>query len=320
MEVKQWKAEEVIGGNADALEALRELITFPYLFSGKAEKLGLRTSMVRAVVQECGVHLTEVDPGYVRSAHSGEQLLREAFSEASSHSISGGMPSRKLQQAVERPIKHSASCERLGIPTPRGILLHGPPGCSKTTLAKAAANAAQASFFFLDVGTFFLIFYLVNFSRQKHSCADIYSKYVGEGEALLRNIIRTARDVAPSIIFLDEVDNIAVKRGMSSNNDSTVQESLLITLLTEMDGLEVAKGILVLAATNRPKEIDAALMRCGRFDLMLYVPPPDLEARYEILHVHTHKMKISDDVDLLRIAEDTELFTGLTLKACGRHV
>ncbi|KAJ0095303.1 hypothetical protein Patl1_16691 [Pistacia atlantica] len=143
--------------------------------------------------------------------------------------------------------------------------------------------------------------------------------YVGEGEALLRNTFQRARLAAPSIIFFDEADVVAAKRGGSSSTNITVGERLLSTLLTEMDGLEQAKGILVLAATNRPHAIDAALMRPGRFDLVLYVPPPDLEARYEILHVHTRNMKVGDDVDLRRIAEDTELFTGAELEGLCRE-
>ncbi|CAL5396376.1 unnamed protein product [Camellia sinensis] len=205
---------------------------------------------------------------------------------------------KKLQQAVEWPLKHSAAFSRLGVSPVRGILLHGPPGCSKTTLAKAAAHAAQASFF---------------------SLRELYSMYVGEGEALLRNTFRRARLAAPSIIFFDEADVVAAKRGGKSSSNIAVGERLLSTLLTEMDGLEQAKGILVLAATNRPHAIDAALMRPGRFDLVLYVPPPDLEARYEILSVHTRNMKVSNDVDLKQIAEDTELFTGAELEGLCRE-
>ncbi|XP_039054765.1 cell division control protein 48 homolog B-like [Hibiscus syriacus] len=207
---------------------------------------------------------------------------------------------KKLQQAVEWPIKHSAAFSRLGISPMRGVLLHGPPGCSKTTLAKAAAHAAQASFFSL-------------------SGAELYSMYVGEGESLLRNTFLRARLAAPSIIFFDEADVVAAKRSGSSKNSSVVGERFLSTLLTEMDGLEEANGILVLAATNRPHAIDPALMRPGRFDLVLYVPPPDLEARYEILSVHTRNMKIGDDVDLRIIAEDTELFTGAELECLCRE-
>ncbi|VFR02338.1 unnamed protein product [Cuscuta campestris] len=152
------------------------------------------------------------------------------------------------------------------------------------------------------------------------SCgAELYSMYVGEGEALLRNTFRRARLAAPSIIFFDEADVVAAKRGGSSNGSSVVGERLLSTLLTEMDGLEQIKGILVLAATNRPQAIDAALMRPGRFDLVLYVPPPDLEARYEILRVHTRGMKLDAGVDLRRVAESTDLFTGAELEGLCRE-
>ncbi|KAJ6962763.1 cell division control protein 48 [Populus alba x Populus x berolinensis] len=440
----EWKAEEAIGGNKAALEALRELITFPLLYSREAQKLGLKwptglllygppgtgkTSLVRAVVRECEAHLIVISPHFVHRAHAGEseRVLREAFSDALSHAVAGkpsvifideidalchrrdsrreqdvrvasqlfalmdaNKPSstssaqvvviastnrvdaidpalrrsgrfdaeievttpteeerlqilklytrklhldpnvnlhaiaascngyvgadlealcreatmsalnsldtsedagvqltmddwkhaksvvgpsitrgvtmeipkvswedigglkdlkKKLQQAVEWPIKHSAAFARMGISPIRGVLLHGPPGCSKTTLAKAAANAAQASFFSL-------------------SGAELYSMYVGEGEALLRHTFQRARLAAPSIIFFDEADVVAAKRGGTSSNSTTVGERLLSTLLTEMDGLEQSKGILVLAATNRPYAIDAALMRPGRFDLV----------------------------------------------------
>ncbi|XP_006348680.1 cell division control protein 48 homolog B [Solanum tuberosum] len=493
----EWRAEEAIAGNAEALRVLRELITYPLLYSAESRKLGLKwprglllygppgtgkTSLVRAVVQECGAHLIVISPHSVHRAHAGEseKILREAFSEASSHaklgkpsvifldeidalcprrdsrreqeirvasqlfmlmdsikssstSVShvvvvastnrpdaidpalrragrfdaeievttpteeerlhilklytnklqldasvdlravavscngyvgadlealcreaamsavrkcsdsnledssysinmedwkharsvvgpsitrgvtveipkvswediGGLKDikKKLQQAVEWPLKHSEAFERLGVSPSRGILLHGPPGCSKTTLAKAAAHAAQASFFSL-------------------SGAELYSMYVGEGEALLRNAFRRARLAAPSIIFFDEADVVATKRGGSSSGSSTVGERLLSTLLTEMDGLEQAKGILVLAATNRPHAIDAALMRPGRFDLVLYVPPPDLEARFEVLSVHTRDMKLNNNVNLRQIAEDTELFTGAELEGLCRE-
>ncbi|XP_066343193.1 cell division control protein 48 homolog B-like isoform X1 [Miscanthus floridulus] len=210
---------------------------------------------------------------------------------------------KELQKAVEWPIKHAAAFSRLGIPPVRGVLLHGPPGCSKTTLAKAAAHASQASFFSL-------------------SGADLYSKYVGEGEALLRRTFQKARLASPSIIFFDEADAIAPKRtgpGGNSSGNATVGERLLSTLLTEMDGLELATGIIVLGATNRPNAIDAALLRPGRFDKVLYVPPPDVEGRYEILRIHTRKMKLGEDVDLWKIAECTELFTGADLEGLCRE-
>eukprot|EP01018_Ginkgo_biloba_P035549 Gb_41085 [translate_table: standard] len=212
---------------------------------------------------------------------------------------------KKLQQAVEWPIKHAAAFERLGLTPAHGVLLHGPPGCSKTTLVKAAAHASQASLFSL-------------------SGAELYSMYVGEGEALLRETFQRARLAAPSIIFFDEADAIAAKRGgredeNSSSNGATVGEKLLSTLLTEIDGLEQTTGVLVLGATNRPQAIDAALMRPGRFDLVLYVPPPDLEGRIEVLRVHTRNMKLANDVDLPEIAKQTQFFTGAELAGLCRE-
>ncbi|XP_078435439.1 cell division cycle 48B isoform X2 [Wolffia australiana] len=210
---------------------------------------------------------------------------------------------KKLQQAVEWPIKHAKAFERLKISPIRGILLHGPPGCSKTTLAKATAHAAQAAFFSFSV-------------------AELYSKYVGEGEALLRRVFLKARLSAPSIIFFDEIDGIAPTRsgqGSSSGGNSSVGERLLSTLLTEMDGLELANGILVLAATNRPYAVDPALRRPGRFDLVMYVPPPDFEGRRDILRVHTRRMVLTEDVDVEEIAADTDHFTGADLEGLCRE-
>ncbi|CAI0401450.1 unnamed protein product, partial [Linum tenue] len=487
---QRWRAEDAIAGNLSALEALRELIVFPLLYSREARKLGLKwptglllygppgtgkTSLVRAVIQESGAHLVVIRP----HAGESERILREAFADASSHlgagkqsvvfideidaicprrdsgreqdirlisqlctlmdaikpsstssghvvvvactnrvdaldpalrryerfnsevevtaptgeerleilklytrklvldddvdlqavaascngfvgadlealcreaamsaiksakaSGDGGVlcltaedwrkarsivgPSltrgvtvevpdvswddigglkdlkKRLKQAVEWPIKHQSALRRMGISPIRGILLHGPPGVSKTTISKAVANAAQASFFSL-------------------TSADCFNKYVGEGEALLRNTFQRARVAAPSIIFFDEIDVLAGKRGDSSSNSSAAGERLLSTLLTEMDGLQEIKGVLVLAATNRPHAIDAALMRPGRFDLVLYVPPSDKEGRLEILNVLTRNISLDDDVDLKNIAENTELFTGAELEGLCRE-
>ncbi|CAA7387769.1 unnamed protein product [Spirodela intermedia] len=250
-------------------------------------------------------HMIQMEDWEYARSEVGPSITRGIAKEASKVSWEdiGGLKDlkKKLQQAVEWPIKHADAFARLRISPVRGILLHGPPGCSKTTLAKATAHAAQAAFFTLSV-------------------AELYSKYVGEGEALLRRIFLKARHSAPSIIFFDEIDGIAPSRhGGSSGGNSSVGERLLSTLLTEMDGLELANGILVLAATNRPHAVDPALRRPGRFDLVLYVPPPDLEGRREILRVHTRRMELAKDVDLEQIAEGAELFTGADLEGLCRE-
>ncbi|KAL3693889.1 hypothetical protein R1sor_007540 [Riccia sorocarpa] len=212
---------------------------------------------------------------------------------------------KKLRQAVEWPIKHADAFTRLGITPTRGVLLHGPPGCCKTTLARAAAHAAQATMISL-------------------SGADLYSMYVGEGEALVRETFRQGRLAAPSIIFLDEVDAVASRRKEGGKlhgggDGTTVAEKLLSTLLTEMDGLELAQGVLVLAATNRPQMIDSALMRPGRFDSVIYVPPPDFEGRLEVLKIHTRKLKLGSEVSLERLAEETKNYTGAELAGLCRE-
>ncbi|EFJ25968.1 hypothetical protein SELMODRAFT_173081 [Selaginella moellendorffii] len=212
---------------------------------------------------------------------------------------------KKLQQSVEWPIKHSVAFQRLGLRADRGVLLHGPPGCSKTTLVKAVAHAAQATLFSL-------------------SGAEMYSMYVGEGEALLRDTFRLARVAKPSMIFFDEVDAIASSREDNSKDGHSVGERLLSTVLTEIDGLETLQawdyfGVLVVGATNRPSAIDSALLRPGRFDRVIYVPPPDASERLEILLVHTKKMALAPDVDLGQIANATECFTGAELASLCRE-
>ena len=164
--------------------------------------------------------------------------------------------------------RYAKTFNRLGLKGPRGVLLHGPPGCSKTTIARAIANSAKSSFFTI-------------------SGADVYSPFVGDAEKNVREIFSRARSAQPSIIFLDEVDALVGKRemgsGESSHGSSSVQSRILSTLLNEMDGVNVSDHILILGATNRIHLIDSALLRPGRFDVVIDIPKPDHKAREAIL-------------------------------------
>ncbi|CAG8530939.1 3497_t:CDS:10, partial [Acaulospora colombiana] len=210
----------------------------------------------------------------------------------------GGLELVKKQiiQAVEWPLKRRDTFKRLGLKSPRGILLYGPPGCSKTTLVKAMASTSGVTF--LSVNG-----------------AELYSPFVGDSEKIIRSTFRRARSSTPSIIFFDEIDAIVGKRrlGKVSDGGDGVQERVLSTLLNEMDGVEITNNVLVVGATNRPDMLDDALLRPGRFDKLIYVPPPDLPARKHILRIHTLKTPLCEDVDLDVIAEKTEMYTGADL-------
>ncbi len=212
----------------------------------------------------------------------------------------GGLDEVKeqLQEMVEWPLKSPDSFERLGISPPRGILLYGPPGTGKTLLAKAVANEAGANFISIKG-------------------PEMFSKWVGESEKAIRDVFRRARQVAPAIIFLDEIDAIAPRRGMYSG--SGVTETVVAQLLSEISGLEELKGVVVMAATNRPDIVDSALLRPGRFDRMVLVPAPDIKSRLEIFKVHTKKMPLTKDVDLKELARKTEGFSGADIESLCRE-
>ena len=205
---------------------------------------------------------------------------------------------QELKEAVEWPLKYPDVFKRLGIRPPRGILLYGPPGTGKTLLAKAVATESEA-----------------NFISVKGP--EVLSKWVGESEKAIREIFRKARETAPCIIFFDELDAIAPRRGM--HTDAGVTDRIVNQILTEMDGIQILKGVVVIGATNRPDILDPALLRPGRFDRVIYVPPPDVEGRYQIFQIHTREMPLDDDVDLRKLAEMTEGYTGADIEAVCRE-
>ncbi len=212
----------------------------------------------------------------------------------------GGLHEAKqqLRMAVEWPLKYPDAFKRLGIRPPKGILLYGPPGCGKTLLAKAVATESKANFIAVRG-------------------PEVLSKWVGESERMIREIFRKARQYSPAIIFFDEIDAIAPARGYGT--DTRVTERIVSQLLTEMDGIASLENVVVIAATNRPDIIDPALLRPGRFDKLVYVPPPDTQARLEILKIHTRNMPLADDVDLFEIAVRTEGYSGADLEALVRE-
>jgi transitional endoplasmic reticulum ATPase len=206
---------------------------------------------------------------------------------------------RELREAVEWPIKYGRLFDRLGAVPPKGVLMHGPPGTGKTMLAKAVATESEANFISVK-GPEFL------------------SKWVGESEKAVRETFRKARQAAPCIIFMDEIDSIAPSRG-GGEGDSHVTERVISQMLTEMDGLEGLQDVVVVAATNRMDIVDPALLRPGRFDRLVKIPEPDLEARKQILRIHTAKKPLAEDVDLDELARRTEGFTGADLAAVANE-
>ena len=204
----------------------------------------------------------------------------------------GGLEEVKheLQEAVEWPMRFPDMYNKLGHTIPKGVLLHGPSGTGKTMLAKAVATESEA-----------------NFISVKGP--ELLSKWVGESEKGIREIFRRARQASPCVIFFDEIDSIAPIRGMEGSGHAST-ERMVSQLLTEMDGIQALSGVVVLAATNRADMIDPALLRPGRFDKIVYVPLPDKKTRYMILKMNSNNKPNSNDVDLEKITELTEGFTG----------
>ena len=202
----------------------------------------------------------------------------------------------EVREVVELPLKNPKLFEELGVEPLKGVLLYGPPGCGKTLIARAIAGEVGATFIRV-VGS------------------ELVNKFIGEGARIVREVFNLARKKAPSIIFIDEIDAIAAKRiDMGTSGEREVQRTLM-QLLAELDGFSPLNGVAVIAATNRLDILDPAILRPGRFDRIVYIPPPDKKGRLEILQIHTRRMKLAKDVNLEKIAEMTEGATGADLKA-----
>ena len=204
---------------------------------------------------------------------------------------------QRVREMVELPLRHPELFQRLGIEPPKGVLLHGPPGCGKTLLARAVANESEANFYSING-------------------PEIMSKFYGESEARLREIFQQAQQNAPSIIFVDELDAIAPKREEVTGE---VERRVVAQLLALMDGLGGRGNVIVIGATNRPQALDPALRRPGRFDREIEISVPDKKGRYEVLQIHTRGMPLSPDVDLPKLSAMTHGYTGADLSALGRE-
>jgi transitional endoplasmic reticulum ATPase len=204
---------------------------------------------------------------------------------------------QRVREMVELPLRHPELFQRLGIDPPKGVLLHGPPGCGKTLLARAVANESEANFFSING-------------------PEIMSKFYGESEARLREIFLQAQQNAPSIIFIDELDAIAPKREEVTGE---VERRVVAQLLALMDGLSGRGNVIVIGATNRPGALDPALRRPGRFDREIEIGVTDKQGRYEIIQIHTRGMPLSEDVDLKKLADMTHGYTGADLSSLGRE-
>merc|ERR1712046_524858 len=207
---------------------------------------------------------------------------------------------RELQEMILYPIEHPEKFEKFGMHPSRGVLFYGPPGCGKTMLAKAVASECSANFVSIKG-------------------PELLTMWFGESEANVREVFDKARAAAPCVLFFDELDSIAQQRGNSQGDAGGAGDRVMNQLLTEMDGVGAKKNVFIIGATNRPDIIDAALMRPGRLDQLIYIPMPDYESRLSILNATLRKSPLNKDVDLAYMAAQTEKFTGADLtEICQR--
>ncbi|MBS3819579.1 CDC48 family AAA ATPase [bacterium] len=252
------------------------------------------------------VHTIPKDKAVIINPQTSVEIREEKVSERKkglrvSYEDVGGLDKviQRIREMVELPLKYPQVFEKLGIEPPKGVFLHGPPGCGKTLIARAVANETDAHF-------------------TSVSGPEIMGKFYGESEGRLRNLFKEAKSNAPSIVFLDEIEAIAPKRE-EMGAEKQVERRVVAQLLSLMDGLESRGQIIVIAATNIPNAVDPALRRPGRFDREISIPIPDKNARYEINQIHTLGMPLAEDVDLERLASITHGYVGADLEALARE-
>ncbi|NIV43290.1 MAG: CDC48 family AAA ATPase, partial [Gammaproteobacteria bacterium] len=264
------------------------------------------TTLVMMLGHAIPFTVTKTRPhGIVRITYDTNlQILNEPVPEArgmprTTYEDIGGLREeiQRVREMVELPLRHPEIFQRLGIEPPKGVLLHGPPGCGKTLLARAVANESEANFHSING-------------------PEIMSKFYGESEARLREIFQQAQKNSPSIIFIDELDAIAPKREEVTGE---VERRVVAQLLALMDGLSGRGNVIVIGATNRVNALDPALRRPGRFDREVEIGVPDKQGRYEILQIHTRGMPLAKDVDLKKLSEMSHGYTGADLAALARE-
>ena len=276
--------------NADMPEHIRQMLNAP-AFALQELKLVVVNAAPKGIVHIDANTLVELLPEY--SAEDGQRRADVTYDDL------GGMRDTigALRETVELPLRHPELFQRLGVDPPKGVLLHGPPGTGKTLLARAVANESAARFFLING-------------------PEIMGSAYGESERRLRDIFEQASQAAPSIIFIDEIDSIAPKRGQVSGE---AEKRLVAQLLTLLDGIEPRQNLVVMAATNRPEALDEALRRPGRFDREIVVGVPDEPGRREILAIHTRGMPLAPDVNIDELARRTYGFVGADLAALTRE-
>lgn len=256
-----------------------------------AMKAGDRVSLNQQSLSVVGVLPASLDP----SVYGAEVVENPNVS----YDDVGGIKAQlqEIREAIELPLNRPELFERVGIDPPKGILLHGPPGTGKTLIAKAVAHQTNATFI-------------------KLAGSELVQKYIGEGARLVRELFQLARQKAPSILFIDELDAIGASRYEASTSGDREVQRTLMQLLSEMDGFSPRGDVKIIAATNRPDMLDSALTRPGRFDRLIEIPKPDLDSRREIFAIHTRRMSLNVDVDLARLALLVgENATGADIKA-----